>query len=101
MGENHFERWPTVVYGFNLLLCALAFYALQTLIIRNQGKDCLLAKAVARDLKGKASPVLYVLGIAAAWTIAAWAGMGFFVFVALMWLIPDRRMERVAVGESK
>jgi uncharacterized membrane protein len=101
MGENHFERWPTVVYGFNLLFCALAFYALQTLIIRNHGKDSLLAKAVARDLKGKASPVLYVLGIAASWTIAAWAGMVFFVFVALMWLIPDRRMERVAVGKSK
>src|SRR6266571_4846930 len=66
MGENHFERWPTVLYGVNLLCCAMAYYLLQTRIIRCQGRDSLLAKAVGRDLKGKISPVLYVCGIVAA-----------------------------------
>jgi uncharacterized membrane protein len=94
MGENHFERWPTVLYGINLLCCALAYYALQTCIIRRQGPECLLAKAVSRDLKGKASPMLYVGGIVTAWTVSAWAGMAIFVFVALMWLVPDPRLER-------
>ena len=95
MGENHFERWPTVLYGLNLLLCATAYYLLQTSIIRHQGPECLLAKAVSRDLKGKASPLMYVAGIVTAWVVPAWIGMAFFVFVALMWLVPDRRIERV------
>jgi uncharacterized membrane protein len=101
MGENHFERWPAVLYGINLLCCALAYLLLQSRIIRNQGEDCLLAKAVGRDVKGKTSAVLYVAGIAAAWTISGWAGMTFFVLVALMWLIPDRRVERVVGGQSR
>ena len=94
MGENHFERWPTVLYGVNLLCCAMAYNLLQTRIIRCQGRDSLLAKAVGRDLKGKVSPVLYVCGIVAAWIISAKVGVAFFVFVALMWLVPDRRLER-------
>ena len=94
MGENHFERWPTVLYGVNLLCCAMAYNLLQTRIIRCQGRDSLLAKAVGRDLKGKISPVLYVCGIVAAWIISAKVGVAFFVFVALMWLVPDRRLER-------
>jgi TMEM175 potassium channel family protein len=95
MGENHFERWPTMLYGLNLLLCAVAYYLLQTSIIRHQGPECLLAQAVSRDLKGKVSPVTYVAGILTAWVVSAWIGMAFFVFVALMWLVPDRRIERV------
>jgi uncharacterized membrane protein len=95
MGENHFERWPTILYGLNLLCCAIAYTVLQTCIIRNQGNDSMLAKAVARDFKGKASPVFYVCGICAAWAISAWLGLAFYVFVALMWLVPDRRVERV------
>ena len=95
MGENHFERWPTVVYGVNLLCCALAYYALQTVIIRRQGPDSALARAVARDFKGKSSPPIYVAGIACAWLVSAWVGMALFVCVALMWFIPDRRLERM------
>jgi len=101
MGENHFERWPTVLYGINLLCCAVAYYVLQTCIIRHQGPESLLAKAVSSDFKGKASPVLYVCGILTAWAVSAWAGMAFFVFVALMWLVPDRRVERVMIERSK
>jgi len=93
-GEDHFERWPTVLYGVNLLCCAIAYYLLQTRIIRCQGRDSLLAKAVGRDLKGKISPVLYMCGIVAAWTTAAEVGVALFVLVALMWLVPDRRPER-------
>ncbi|HUR28306.1 MAG TPA: TMEM175 family protein [Planctomycetota bacterium] len=94
MGENHFARWPTVLYGVDLLLCAIAYFVLQQRLIFRQGRDGLLAHAIARDLKGKLSPVLYVLGIAAAWIGPVWLGMAFFVFVALMWLVPDRRLER-------
>ena len=100
MGENHFERWPTVLYGLNLLLCAVAYYLLQSSIIRHQGPECLLAKAVSRDLKGNFSPVMYVGGILTAWVVPAWIGMAFFVFVTLMWLVPDRRIERV-IGKHR
>jgi uncharacterized membrane protein len=95
MGENHFERAPTVLYGVNLLLCALAWSILQTCLIRHDGRDSLLAKAISTDLKGKLSPVLYVAGIATAWLLAAWMGIVFYVIVALMWLVPDRRIERL------
>ena len=94
MGENHFERWPTVLYGLNLLCCAIAYVVLQSRIVRCQGRDSLLAKALGRDLKGKISPVFYVCGIIAAWTFSAAVAVAFFVFVALMWLVPDRRLER-------
>lgn len=95
MGENHFERWPTVLYGANLLCCAVAYYLLQTAIIRHEGPQCPLARAVAQDFKGKFSPVIYVVGIGCA--LAGWgeAGLACFVGAALMWLVPDRRVERM------
>ena len=95
MGENHFARWPTVLYGLNLLACALAYSVLQGCLMRLQGPDSLLVKAIGRDAKGKASPLLYLLGIAGAWLFSPWLGLVFFVAVALLWLVPDRRMERV------
>ncbi len=101
MGENHFERWPTVLYGLNPLFCAVAYAVLQTALIRIQEAEGLLAKAMAADSKGKLSPVLYVLGFVCAATISARLGMAFFVFVALMWLVPDRRVERVVAGHDK
>ena len=96
MGENHFERWPTMLYGVNLLLAAVSYTILQSALIRHEGHEAPLARAVARDLKGKLSPVLYVAGIAAAFFFTAWAGVVFYVVVALMWLVPDTRLERVA-----
>lgn len=101
MGENHFERWPTVLYGVNLLCCAIAYYVLQTCIIRNQGAEGPLAKAIAGDLKGKISPLLYICGIATAWSVSAWGGVVFFVVVALIWLVPDRRVEHVIAQRGK
>lgn len=95
MGENHFERWPTVLYGVNLLCCAIAYWLLQNGIIRHEGPDCRLAKAVARDFKGKVSPVLYLAGIGVAILFSPMAGMALFVLVAMLWLVPDRRIERL------
>jgi len=94
MGENHFERWPTVLYGANLLCAALAYYLLQALIVRRQGPGSRLAAAVGRDFKGRASPLLYLAGIVCALSFSPAIGLGFFVVVALMWLVPDRRVER-------
>jgi uncharacterized membrane protein len=101
MGENHFERWPTVLYGVNLLCAALAYYVLQTALIRLHGPGCLLAQAVARDFKGKTSPLLYVIGTAVAGTFSPQLGLAFFVGVALMWLVPDRRAERALAARSE
>jgi uncharacterized membrane protein len=94
MGENHFERWPTLLYGANLFACAIAFYVLEKAIILVDGGNGGLAQAVGGDLKEKISPLLYVAGIASSWFLPPWSGLAFFVVVALMWLVPDRRMER-------
>jgi uncharacterized membrane protein len=94
MGENQFARWPTVIYGANLLACALAYFVLERRIIAVEGPGSALQKAVGRDLKGKLSPLFYLAGIAAAWLWLPAAGMAFFVMVALIWLVPDRRIER-------
>ena len=101
MGENHFERWPTTLYGLNLLFCALAYLILQTCAIQCHGPGSLLSKAVERDFKGKSSVVLYVAGIVAAWEIRAWIGIASFVITALMWLVPDRRMEQALAAHPK
>jgi uncharacterized membrane protein len=94
MGENHFSALPTAVYGMVLLMAALAYYLLQQTIIRSQGPDSILKKAVGRDWKGKLSPVLYIAAIAAT-LVSPWISEGIFVAAALIWLIPDRRIEKV------
>jgi uncharacterized membrane protein len=94
MGENHFTRLPTVLYGFILLMAAIAYYVLQQTIIRAQGPDSILQRAVGRDWKGKLSPVAYIVAmIAAQWSPLI--SRAIFVAVALIWLIPDRRIEHV------
>ena len=94
MGENHFAAVPTALYGVVLLMAAIAYYLLQQAIIRAQGPDSILKKAVGRDWKGKLSPVLYVLAIVVTlW--APWISEAIFVAVALIWLVPDRRIEGV------
>jgi uncharacterized membrane protein len=95
MGENHFDYIPTTVYGVVLLMAAIAYYILQSLIIRREGPDSLLAKAVGRDKKGKISPILYILAIAASF-ISPWVAQAFYLLVAIIWLVPDRRIEVVA-----
>lgn len=94
MGENHFAAVPTALYGVVLLMAAIAYYVLQQAIIRAQGPESILKKAVGRDWKGKLSPVLYVMAITAT-LVSPWIAQAIFVTVALMWLIPDRRIENV------
>ena len=92
MGENHFAPLPTAMYGGVLLLAALAYLILQTAIVAHQGMDSKLRAAVRKDVKGKLSVVLYVVAIPLAFA-NQWIAIGLYVFVALMWLIPDRRIE--------
>ena len=93
MGENHFASAPSALYGGVLLMAGIAYLILQELIIASQGPDSILKKAVRGDWKGRVSPVLY----AAAILLALWwprISMGLYVVVALLWLIPDRRIEK-------
>ena len=92
MGENHFATLPTAAYGGLLLLAAVAYYVLQTVIVAEQGRDSNLATALGRDLKGKISPALYTLAIPLAF-VNRWIAVALYVVVALMWLVPDRRLE--------
>ena len=94
MGENHFAPLPAALYGVDLLMAAIAFFILQHTIIASQGPDSLLKKAVGDDWKGKVSPALYAVAI----PIALWLpslALALYVVVALIWLVPDRRIERV------
>jgi uncharacterized membrane protein len=93
MDEQSFAATPVVTYGLNLLLCAIGYFILQTAITRNQGTDGPLASALGRDLKAKSSPAIYVVGILAT-LLAPWLGVAIYTVVALMWLVPDRRVER-------
>jgi uncharacterized membrane protein len=93
MGENHFAPVPTALYGLSLTMPALAYYLLERAIIRRHGRDGVLARAVGRDIKGKLSPLLYVTGIAVAF-VAPWLAGLIYLAVALMWIIPDRRIAR-------
>jgi uncharacterized membrane protein len=94
MGENHFAAVPTALYGVVLLMAAIAYYLLQLVIIRSQGRDSILKKAVGRDWKGKLSPIFYIVGIVSTLRVP-WVAHIIFVSAALIWLIPDRRIEHV------
>ena len=94
MGENHFAAAPTALYGVVLLMAAIAYYLLQQVIIRAQGHDSILKKAVRLDWKGKVSLALYLPGIVAA-VRSPFVADAVFVAIALLWLIPDRRIENV------
>lgn len=93
MGENHFAQEPMALYGLILLMAAISYFILQNIIIKSQGDDSILKHAVGKDIKGKISPVLYIIGIALAW-VSPWASGLMYVLVALMWLIPDKRIEQ-------
>ncbi|HQR10721.1 MAG TPA: TMEM175 family protein [Casimicrobiaceae bacterium] len=97
MGENHFAAVPTAFYGVVLLAAAIAFWLLQQALIDSEGPDSLLHRAVGRDWKGKLSPVFYVTAIAASlWQ--PWVAQTIYAAVALIWVVPDRRIERVLQG---
>jgi uncharacterized membrane protein len=92
MGENHFTPLPTMLYGVVLLMAAVAYYVLQLAIIHAQGPDSILKKAIGEDWKGKTSPMLYLVAIVSA-ARAPWIAQEIFVVAALIWLVPDRRIE--------
>ena len=92
MGENHFAPLPTALYGVALLMPAIAYYLLQRAIIRRHGSEGVLAQALGTNFKGKISPVLYLVAIGTAF-VATWISHLIYVLVALMWLLPDRRIE--------
>ena len=97
MGENQFAAVPTALYGVVLLAAAIAYFLLQRCIIARQGPDSPLAAAVGRDFKGKISPVLYLLALPAAF-VRPWIADSLYVLVALIWLVPDRRIERAVAA---
>jgi uncharacterized membrane protein len=99
MGENHFAVLPTALYGVVLLMAAVAYWILQQAIIARHGPDCLLAKAVGKDFKGKLSPVVYIIAIFAAF-FAPWVAGTLYVLVAALWLVPDRRIERALAARK-
>lgn len=99
LGENHFASLPTVAYGFVLLMAALAYHVLQKAIISGQGSDSLLEKALGKDWKGKMSIVLYIVGMVS----ASWFPMlaqTIYLGVAIMWFVPDTRIEKVVNGRE-
>ena len=100
MGENHYARTPTAGYGVILLAAAIAYYVLQTLILRELGPGSSLSIAIGRDVKGKLSPVIYTAGILLT-LVSRWFGLAAYVIVALMWLVPDRRLEPALVTNGR
>jgi uncharacterized membrane protein len=92
VGENHFAELPMALYGVVLLMAAIAYFILQNRILALQGKDSLLAKALGKDIKGKASPIIYIVAIIASF-YSPWTAGALYILVALIWLIPDKRIE--------
>lgn len=92
VGENHFDERPMAFYGAVLLMAAIAYFFLQNRILAIQGKNSLLAKALGNDLNGKASPIIYIVAIIASF-YNPWIAGAPYILVALIWLIPDKRIE--------
>jgi uncharacterized membrane protein len=91
MGINHFQRWPVILYGIDLIMAAVSYYILSLVIIASQGADSALAKAVGKDRKGQISILIYAAGIGASFLYPI-IGFAFYFFVALVWLVPDKRI---------
>lgn len=94
MGENHFSKWPVILYGFIMMMSGLAYYILAHSLTAVHGKDSALAQAIGKDKKGILSIVLYIAGIIASVLIHPWVGFSLYVVVAAIWFIPDRRIEK-------
>jgi uncharacterized membrane protein len=98
MGDNYLAPLPTAIYGVTLLMPAIAYYLLQMAIVHQQGSTSVLAEALGSDLKGKLSPPLYLAGVGLAF-VKPWLSIAIYVLVAVMWLVPDRRIEST-IGEG-
>jgi len=95
MGENEFAAWPVAFYGMVLLGAAIAYFFLVRALLARHGPDSKLARAIGSDVKGKLSALAYVAAIPLALWVHPWAACGVYVGVAAVWLVPDRRIERV------
>jgi uncharacterized membrane protein len=93
LGEHELATAPAAAYGIVLLAAALAYYLLERVIVRSQGEGSVVARAVGRDLKGRLSPLAYAVGIGLSF-LAPWLAVAIYAAVALVWLVPDRRLER-------
>ena len=98
MGENHFSTWPVAVYGVALLMAAVAYSILVSALLKLHGRNSRLAAALGKDLKGKLSILVYAAAIPLTFA-GRWLAVGLYVAVALMWLIPDRRIEKTLEPE--
>jgi uncharacterized membrane protein len=99
VGENYLAAVPTALYGVVLLAAACAYYLLQQVIIASEGEGSTLKRAVGRDWKGRLSPVLYICGIIST-AFIPWIAQALYVIAALIWLVPDRRIERALRSEA-
>jgi uncharacterized membrane protein len=93
-GENNFSSTPALLYGINLFLAAIAYYILQQTIVRSQGNDSLLQKAIGNDWKGKTSPLIYFIAV----LLSSWSSqvsLALYILVAFIWIVPDRRIENI------
>jgi uncharacterized membrane protein len=100
MGENEFASVPTAVYGVALFMPAVAYYLLEKAILRHEGPNSMLAKALGKDIKGKLSPFLYLAAVILAFA-NPYVSCAIYVSVGLMWLIPDPRIERTLSGQKR
>ncbi|MFE5322345.1 TMEM175 family protein [Paenibacillus sp. NPDC056579] len=99
MGESNFASTPTALYGIVLLLAAIAYRLLQKAILKQHPSDSAIVAAMGKDIKGKASPLLYLLAVVAAY-ISPWVACFFFVLMAVIWFMPDKRIESVLRGKA-
>ncbi len=97
VGENHLASVPVAMYGFVLLMSAIAYFILQNAILKHHGDDFPLKNAIGKDLKGKASAVIYIAALALAF-VNSWLAVGCYVIVAIIWFVPDKRIEKI-VGQ--
>ena len=100
IGDHNFAAFPMMFYGIILLMSAIAFFILQKVIIKSQGSNSILNQALGIDYKGKASPILYLIAVLFANYYPIVSG-GIYIFVALMWLVPDNRIERISINKNE
>ena len=100
IGDHNFAAFPMMFYGIILLMSAIAFFILQKVIIKSQGNNSILKEALGVDYKGKASPILYLIAVLFANYYPMVSG-GIYIFVALMWLVPDNRIERITINKNE
>lgn len=97
MGENNFAALPVALYGMTLMLAAIAYFILTRILIAHHGKDSTLAAAIGNDFKGKVSVVIYAIAVVSAFAVP-WLACLLYVLVAILWLIPDRRIEKTLIS---